>query len=741
FVGCFELSEPIVISVMSGDDCPFICEASAVISGEASLCEGEFGDIVIDFEGIEPWSFEYTINGSSSITINTFDNPYIFITNTAGSYTLTSMTDATGCLGTVSGKATITESGGPNIINLVETCSADLLTYVVTFEILGGDPGTYSIIGNPGSITGNTFTSDPIPSDNPYDFTVSDINNCTDNANGIFGCTCPATANISGDISVCSGETGCLQLVFTGIGPWAFICAIDGVDQPPITTIDNPYCLSTSVVGTYTLTSVSDANCVGTVLGAATVTESDGPIISNVVETCAIELLTYTVTFDITGGDPASYDVTGDSGSITGSTFTSDPIVDGDSYSFTVSDNSNCGSDNVSGVLNCTCPASAVISGDIAICSGECGDLVISFVGAAPWTFELYIDGISQLPPITTSDNPIFLCASVVGVYNLTSMADGTGCFGSVSGIATVTEFGSPVISNVVETISPDLMSYTVTFDVTGGDIASYVNIGTSPGSFVGNTFTSDLMLCGVPYVYAISDINDCNPASVTGFVDCSEIVDCPELGLNIGDECDDGNDDLIPGIVNENCECVSVEVDCPELGLNIEDACDDNNPNTIEDVVNDDCICEGEELVLGCMDTAACNFDADANMDDGSCINIGDACDDNDPETEGDVINNDCICEGTVGIVDLSDNESALIIYPNPVQNELFLNFQLKEAGQLTFEIFDVLGNQVKSTVKKLNSGEVTHSLNTESFAAGMYFLRISNSEYAAAQKFLIVR
>ena len=44
---------------------------------------------------------------------------------------------------------------------------------------------------------------------------------------------------------------------------------------------------------------------------------------------------------------------------------------------------------------------------------------------------------------------------------------------------------------------------------------------------------------------------------------------------------------------------------------------------NTTNDMYDDDCGCVGEEIVLGCTDEAACNYDAElgANVDDGSCL------------------------------------------------------------------------------------------------------------------------
>jgi len=70
-------------------------------------------------------------------------------------------------------------------------------------------------------------------------------------------------------------------------------------------------------------------------------------------------------------------------------------------------------------------------------------------------------------------------------------------------------------------------------------------------------------------------------------------VLDCPELGLNIGDACDDGDPDTFDDEVNADCECVGTPVDCPGLG-NIGDPCDDGDPDTSLDTVTADCECVG---------------------------------------------------------------------------------------------------------------------------------------------------
>ena len=53
-----------------------------------------------------------------------------------------------------------------------------------------------------------------------------------------------------------------------------------------------------------------------------------------------------------------------------------------------------------------------------------------------------------------------------------------------------------------------------------------------------------------------------------------------------------------------------------------------------------------------GCTDSTACNFDANASVNNGSCFSQGDACSDGLEYTINDAINNDCICEGACAAI-----------------------------------------------------------------------------------------
>ena len=83
----------------------------------------------------------------------------------------------------------------------------------------------------------------------------------------------------------------------------------------------------------------------------------------------------------------------------------------------------------------------------------------------------------------------------------------------------------------------------------------------------------------------------------------------------------------------------------------------------------------EPPAIVPGCMAATACNFDPAANDDDGSCVFVGDACDDGDAMTFDDVYT-DCSlpgygCEGTPVTVPGCTSGSACNFDPSATEND----------------------------------------------------------------------
>ena len=93
------------------------------------------------------------------------------------------------------------------------------------------------------------------------------------------------------------------------------------------------------------------------------------------------------------------------------------------------------------------------------------------------------------------------------------------------------------------------------------------------------------------------------------------------DANANVNDGSCDFESCLNFGCINELACNYDPDADIPDSSCIFPgSACDDGDDATINDVIGDDCVCSGVAEVGGCTNPSACNYDASATTDDGSC-------------------------------------------------------------------------------------------------------------------------
>ncbi len=163
--------------------------------------------------------------------------------------------------------------------------------------------------------------------------------------------------------------------------------------------------------GTVTLTFTPSAAC--TQAATTPVTVNTAPGFSNLQEDCDPATQTFTVSFTITGGDPASYTVNGNP--VSGNTFTSGPLPSGTNYSFEIDDANGCGPVVVSGSANCACTTNA---GTMNF-SGAPYVFCSSFTNfSVPFSGGEILDG-DDILQFVLHDNPGATLGNIIDVSNM----------------------------------------------------------------------------------------------------------------------------------------------------------------------------------------------------------------------------------------------------------------------------------------------------------------------------------
>ena len=101
-----------------------------------------------------------------------------------------------------------------------------------------------------------------------------------------------STGFIYGGGNICDNEDLIdVEISLIGTPPWNVIYSIDGINQPILSTSDNPHIIKTNIEGTYTLTSITDIFGSGTTSGSAVVTLLQSPEAKFTIEEDTLSIL------------------------------------------------------------------------------------------------------------------------------------------------------------------------------------------------------------------------------------------------------------------------------------------------------------------------------------------------------------------------------------------------------------------------------------------------------------------
>ncbi|MEO8150961.1 MAG: choice-of-anchor L domain-containing protein [Bacteroidia bacterium] len=403
-----------------------------VIAGPNSICGGS--TTVYDggpgFVGYS-WSNGFT---SQTITIGA-----------TGTYTVT-VTDASGCTGTVSKNLTVNPNPLPVVTGINSICQGSNTTF---------DAGIFASYNwSNGSSTQTISINTP----GPYTVTVTDLNGCTGSAVLNLTVNANPTPVITGTTSICSGTS----TVIDGGAGYSGYQWTGGF---------NTQTINVSITGAYTVTVTDGNGCTASVSQQVNVNALPTPNITGITAVCQ--------------GASANLDAGGPYSIYNWSTGAGSQIINpstGGIYTVTVTDVNGCTGSTTVNVVVSNNP-SPLITGINVICQGT----PTTFDAGGPYSIYNWSNGAS-----TQTINP-----PSAGTYTVT-VTDGNGCIGTANYNLTVNALPTPIITGV----SSICQGTATAFDAGGG----YMNYQWSTG---GNTQTVNLNTSGT-YTVTVTDANGC---------------------------------------------------------------------------------------------------------------------------------------------------------------------------------------------------------------------------------------
>lgn len=536
---------------------------NAVLSGTQSICTGNQAQLTIHLSGNAPWSVIYTDGVVPFAVTGISNSPYVFQVSpqNATTYNILNVNNACGN-GVVFGNAVINPTITPvaTLSGSSTICPGGLAQ--LSIQMTGSGP--YNITWTDG-VTPVTVTG---VSSNPYIIQVSPSiqttyqlsafsNQCTGNFSGtgiVSVLTGGPTATINGTQTVCNGQQAQMSVTLTGTPPWSFVFN-DGINPTTVNSIViSPYVFAVSPVfnTTYSMVSVTDANCIGNAIPTPAVVSLTAPPIAGISGSHTIcSGGTATLTAVLTGVAPWSLSYTDGVTPVTVTGITASPYL----IQVTPSVSSTYMLTQVIGRCTGTTSGQASVQVNVGgpqanlgssqtICAGTGTSVVMQLIGQAPWNLT-WTDGTNNtvVTGINTSPYVISVTPLSTTSYSLTQISDAL-CTGTLPLTGTnITVIPQPLA--VITGTQSICLGSQATFSVSlsgGGPWNVTWTDGTNPISVSGITATP-YIFNAIPTInstYSLLSVSNQCPGNVSGAAVVSVL---PPLSATIS-----GSNTVCPG-------------------------------------------------------------------------------------------------------------------------------------------------------------------------------------------------
>ncbi|HLP20123.1 MAG TPA: choice-of-anchor V domain-containing protein [Chitinophagales bacterium] len=111
----------------------------------------------------------------------------------------------------------------------------------------------------------------------------------------------------------------------------------------------------------------------------------------------------------------------------------------------------------------------------------------------------------------------------------------------------------------------------------------------------------------------------------------------------------------------------------------------------------------------------------------------------DNDDEATGDVIYSGSVTINSagVGIADISTKLSGLNVFPNPINNQFSMSFNLNETSKVSAQLYSLDGKEVQELMnEKVTNGDFNRPFDVSALPSGIYLMKLNVGDASVTQK-----